>query len=97
MKVLNPNNNLFIKLGVPLTIIIVLSIYVVIYTSNSVISKSNSLETDAIINSKISVLQDNVDRMASKALYAGTFAANVQFAQEAYKVYEATYDFEQSR
>ena len=96
MKVLNPNNNLFIKLGVPLTIIIVLSIYVVIYTSNSVISKSNSLETDAIINSKISVLQDNVDRMASKALYAGTFAANVQFAQEAYKVYEDTYDFEQA-
>ena len=68
MKSFNPNNNLFVKLGVPLTVIVVLSFGAIIFVSDYYLTQSNSRETDSYMEAKVLELKENITRISKKAL-----------------------------
>lgn len=91
---LNPDRKLILKLGVPVALTIVLCVLFIMNRSNSFLSQSNESQTNQLLQSEAKILDQNIGRLAGKALYAGSFAANMQFVQEAYQAYYETGDVE---
>lgn len=90
MRLFNFKTKLIYKLGIPITLIIALSILVVITVSRSYLIKSNSEKTDGIIKSQAAHITKNIDRLGDKALYAGSIAANLDFVRTGYRKYYET-------
>ena len=96
MKSFNPNNNLFVKLGVPLTVIVVLSFGAIIFVSDYYLTQSNSRETDSYMEAKVLELKENITRISKKALLASTITGNTDFVRRAYIVYNETGEVEKA-
>ena len=83
-------NKLSFKLGVPISLVIGISILVIIYYSRFYLIDSNTDKTNAIIENKSVHISDNIDRIGEKALYAGSIAANLDFIKKGYQTYYET-------
>ncbi|MFO7938112.1 MAG: methyl-accepting chemotaxis protein, partial [Bacteroidales bacterium] len=91
----NMNNNqklklkdkLIFKLTLPLTLAVLAALLLIILISRNYLIQANEQNTNDIITSKISDLNNNISRMGDKALYAATICANLNFVEEAYMEY----------
>lgn len=90
MKNIKQKSKLIYKLTLPIALVIVLSILFIILLSRYYLVKSNSDNTDAIIQSKIIDLNGNIDRMGDKALYVASMASNLKFVKEGFKKFYET-------
>lgn len=96
LKYINPDNRLIVKIGVPLTLSIILSVYLIMHRSTQILEESHQNQTKELIEAESANMENNVGRMSRQALLVGGFAANMKFVEAAYDTFALTNDVEKA-